>query len=621
MEAADWNSRIGHLIDCERRGAFHEAGQLMLDAPVAPDYEEQLRDIVALFGDRPECVLGVRQVLAWYVGANPESALARVIQARHTLRSGDPDIALAQYRSAKKRDRAVSDPELDALLAAAIGATVVPAAGKAAPTPVPAKKTSTPTPVPAKRSNPAPVPPKAEADPPPTAAQIAETPPSTPPREKRRPQPVPAKKEPSPAPLSEPATAPESNSVAESQAKPAEAPEVSATSADSTSAGGTESQLEPDKPLLVVGEGEIVHAHEKIPDSREKLSAIIVAVVVHLVIGITLGRFVVSQQRAQPPQITAIAPNQGEQNSIKRTEIRRIEPSAAPMASVQSQIVTSRAFSNITLPSFDKPVTSFDPIGLGEGFGTSMSLGMGKDGGSVSFFGAKTVSKKVIFVVDFSASMTGTRDELMRKELTRSVMGLPNGVQYQVICFSGPAWFAGQQVGESPSKVDQYFGNVVTDGTKKHIWYEGWDQSERHDGNGSSALYHYSGGESNLPRGNYITATRTTLKTTVEQIEKTPLVFGTDWRWPLMMAMNMKPDTIYFMTDGAFGTGDGVSPKQMVDSLLAFNRKNSNARINTVCMMVLQAKDELEQLANATRGEFTLVEADGTVKRARDLGN
>lgn len=597
----------------------------MLEAPVAPDDESQIRHIVALFGERPECILGVRQVIAWYVGANPESAVARVIQARHTLQSGDPEIALAQYRSARKRDRSVSDPELDALLAAAVGATVIPASSKVAPAPIPPKKTSTPSPVPAKRSVPVPVPPKAEA------AADPELRPRNERREKRRPQPVPPKKE-TEAPRVESEASQATETVLaetgpEAPIVPAhvsdEAEKVAPGKIDGDDAGvaGIEPAASPDQPLLIVGEGELVQAHQKTPDSREKLSAIIVAIVVHLIIGITLGKFVVSRQRAQPPQITAIAPNQGEQNSLKRTEIRRIEPSAAPMASVQSQIITSRAFSNITLPSFDKPVTSFDPVGLGEGFGTSMSLGMGKDGGSVSFFGAKTVSKKVIFVVDFSASMTGTRDELMRKELTRSVQGLPNGVQYQVICFSGPAWFVGQEVGNSPSKVDQFFGNVVKDGAKKLIWYEGWDQSERHSGNGSSALYHYSGGEANLPRGNYITATRTTLQKTVEQIEKTPLVFGTDWRWPLMMAMNMKPDTIYFMTDGAFGTGDGVSPKQMVENLLAYNRKNSNARINTVCMMVLQAREELEQLASATRGEFTLVEADGTVKRARDLDN
>ena len=85
------------------------------------------------------------------------------------------------------------------------------------------------------------------------------------------------------------------------------------------------------------------------------------------------------------------------------------------------------------------------------------------------------------------------------------------------------------------------------------------------------------------------------------------------------MAMNMEPDTIFFMTDGAFGTAKGVSKKEMIDDLLSYNRKKSKAKINTVCMMVLNARTELEQLADGTRGEFSLVEADGTVLRGRDL--
>jgi hypothetical protein len=191
-------------------------------------------------------------------------------------------------------------------------------------------------------------------------------------------------------------------------------------------------------------------------------------------------------------------------------------------------------------------------------------------------------------------------------------------VEYALIFFGGPAWFAGQKPGESGLE-GQWEANVVQDGSRRYVWYEGWSEKERHGGSRTSALYHYSLGEQNLPAGRYRKATESNLRQTVKHIEQTPLVFGTDWRWGLKMAMNMKPDNIFFMTDGAFGTGPGVTKEDMIRDLLDYNRKRGNSRINTVCMMVLQARKELEQLARESKGEFSLVLQDGSVVRGSDL--
>ena len=45
------------------------------------------------------------------------------------------------------------------------------------------------------------------------------------------------------------------------------------------------------------------------------------------------------------------------------------------------------------------------------------------------------------------------------------------------------------------------------------------------------------------------------------------------------------------------GTAVISSKEAMIQDLLEYNRKRGNARINTICMMVLQARQELEQLA------------------------
>jgi hypothetical protein len=187
--------------------------------------------------------------------------------------------------------------------------------------------------------------------------------------------------------------------------------------------------------------------------------------------------------------------------------------------------------------------------------------------------------------------------------------------------FSGPAWYAGGEVDRGGDKKDKYYNDLVTDGGKKFKWYAGWNEKGRKKpGPSGGSLFHYSeGDDEKLPTAEYIDGTRANIRKSLRHIEKTPLSWGTDWRSPLKMAMNMEPDTIYFMTDGAFGTAKGVSKKAMIDDLLAYNRKHGKAKINTICMMVLQARKELEQLAEGSRGEFTLVNQDGTEVRGKDL--
>lgn len=370
---------------------------------------------------------------------------------------------------------------------------------------------------------------------------------------------------------------------------------------------------------LIVGEGEKIQAARKASDAREKISAIAIAVLLHVVLIIAFIYAVVSMPRPNPPQISANAVANVDAEQMEQREIKKVKRAPVQTASAQMQVTTVTAASAVSMPEIQTTLSTFDPIGTGDSFGASMSFDMGEDGGMVSFFGAKSISKKVVFVVDYSASMGGAKDKLMRKELAKSIEALPNGVQYQLILFSGPAWYAGQETSRAAKYKDGNMAHIVKDGREEYVWYEGWSEKERHDGDGRSALYHYSGGEEKLPEGKYITATRANIRKTIRQIEETPLSFGTDWRWPLMMAMNMEPDTIYFMTDGAFGTGKGFSKKEMLDELLAYNQKKGRARINTICMMVLQARTELEQLADGSRGEFTLVLEDGTVVRGKEL--
>ena len=70
---------------------------------------------------------------------------------------------------------------------------------------------------------------------------------------------------------------------------------------------------------------------------------------------------------------------------------------------------------------------------------------------------------------------------------------------------------------------------------------------------------------------------------------------------------------VYFLTDGAVSNG-----QQAVDEIVALNKeKGKKAMINTIAMMQPRAEDLLGQLAKETGGEFTIVLADGTVKKGK----
>jgi len=386
-----------------------------------------------------------------------------------------------------------------------------------------------------------------------------------------------------------------------------------------------EEKLQPDPetpPVEFVGKtfmvalGKATRAQEKEPDDREKISALITAVVIHIVMLIVFYFIVISAAPINPPQITATSVHSLDEDSLSRERARKVKSEV--LATSRTNVLSASALSSITAPAMDVNVESTDLVGMGN-FGRSASFGKVKGGGgTVSFFGSDVRAKRVVFVVDFSASMLGDKEELMRRELSKSVKALPSSVEFALIFFSGPAWYAGQKVGRA-QVLDKFVANVVTERDKRYVWYEGWDEKGRHSGSGKTALYHFAEGPERLPPGRYMKASDTNIKNSLVIIEQTPLVFGTDWRWPLMMAMNMQPNAIYFMTDGAFGVGDGVTREEMVEGLLAYNRRHSNSKINTICMKVLTARGELEQLAKGSGGEFTLVQADGTVVRGDEL--
>ena len=171
--------------------------------------------------------------------------------------------------------------------------------------------------------------------------------------------------------------------------------------------------------------------------------------------------------------------------------------------------------------------------------------------------------------------------ELMKHELKRSVSALPFSVRYQIIFFSNTAWFAGQPRAKAAASFS--------------------GSTDPHD----------------LPTRPLVRATQSQKRKTMGYIDEATSGGGTNWRLPLKMAIKLKPDMIYFMTDGEIDSDNGKVP--VIEDVVDYNRKTSNSRINTICLMELKAYEKLQDLAGRTRGTVFLVKEDGTVLRGMQL--
>ncbi len=355
--------------------------------------------------------------------------------------------------------------------------------------------------------------------------------------------------------------------------------------------------------LVTVGEGltmgNIRQLQKGRKDTKEKVSAMAVAVLVHVLVFFVLGLIVIAVPRALPPQIVALAsPSDEVVPELEKKEVQKVtKPNPSTMSKVN--VLTVANSSAVAVPVMLDPVDTLEPIGMSDDFGMAMNFGA-QGAGNVSFFGSKAVANKVVIVVDSSASMnskgkTGlSKHELMKEELKKTIKGLSSGVQFQILFFSGPCWFVGEEVPSSRDKNDD--------------WHE-WEGKN---------FWHFKDGDpEELPVGKYRNATPGTVRKTMREIDETPATYGTDWRAPLQMAMMMEPDVIYFMTDGAVGKHPAKPP--VVEDVIKFNRRKSGAKINSICLMVPQATEMLRQLAEDSRGEFTLVLEDGTPLRGKEL--
>ena len=332
--------------------------------------------------------------------------------------------------------------------------------------------------------------------------------------------------------------------------------------------------------------------------------SITIALLVVVLLSLILFLFTIPGFFVANKTIVTYSARSVDEQELKRPEVTtqvQRKPSAPSLSSTRVLVSSSVSSVSIPVPEFDVAEPSIE-FGSGDDFGDGLFDEGGVDGtaGGTSFFGQTASANRVCYVIDYSKSMKNQgREDLMRKELVKSLRGLPTGTKYQMIFFAGPAWVAGSDVSDRHAQKN----SVITgkDG-KEYKWTS--PARNAHDWKPD--------GERQVPR--WIDATKPGLSKSRSLVKKTKLVFGTQWKDPLEMAleMNPPPQVIFFMTDGSAG-----SETARVAAKIARKAKLLGTRINCVAMMEPRAFKPMDEMAKVTGGSFTKVLAKGEVVKVR----
>jgi hypothetical protein len=324
-----------------------------------------------------------------------------------------------------------------------------------------------------------------------------------------------------------------------------------------------------------------------------RISSIAVSLLVVVLVALVLAFFALPAWiQTSPTIVTYIAERPDDTLEPTQKTQMRAKPTPSAPSQHMSKVIAANVQSPTAVPVPEAVVESPSvDFGDGDDFGNGWSGGGGFGEGGATFFGQQVKAQRIAYVIDYSQSMRGKRDQLMREELTRSIAGLSSGMEYQLIFFAGPAWIAGDVV----KITDGNRRGLVTSGRSEFEWItrggaHGWEVK----------------GKAQVPEWLAVSAVNS--KTSLEHIKETPLVWGTVWAPGIDMALSMDPppQIIYFMTDGLTG-GNAVKEAESI----AKRAKKARAIVNTVSLMEPKAREAMITLASLTGGAATLIDEKG----------
>ena len=284
----------------------------------------------------------------------------------------------------------------------------------------------------------------------------------------------------------------------------------------------------------------------------------------------------------------------GPNNSAPKKQEQRVRLMQRQKQAKPSQTFTfqAQAISDIVAPVVEietkdlSPAMALTPMGDVGNVRVDVDMSVLNKAFASNFMGVKSQANKILFIIDYSASMRG-RDKVMRYELCKAIDKLPAVGSVAVLFFSGPTWIAGQDANALHKNWEGSNGG-------------GWKPKEGHT----------------PERPKWMPVTPSNKKKLKEAVVSTPLTFGTVWdnsfEWAFYM--NPKPDVIYFMTDG--------NANKNLQGMEIIKSKKGKTKIYTIGYGApAGAKKPLEEIAAITGGKSKFVEMDQIRLMEKNIDN
>jgi hypothetical protein len=320
--------------------------------------------------------------------------------------------------------------------------------------------------------------------------------------------------------------------------------------------------------------------------NHKKSSALVVSIAIHSFFLIVALSFVAVKIIVKPEQIFEV-------KEVKRPTIklRKLQVPVKNMKKTQAPKLRKTIVARPKNIAVDIKMPEIVGVKGGTGYGRSGGLGGLGFSFNMNFFGLSSKAMShIVFIIDYSGSMKGEKEAIMRRELARVLSDLPEDTDFGMIFFAGPAWPAGK--GGSVVSSDW----VKTDGEDHSNTYrpKDWDRLQSVD---------------------YERATSARISRMIRVVESTPLSGGTVYDCPIYMALKMKPlpDKIFFITDGACSTERGiVSLRKMVDQLKAAGEK---IPVMHTIGFGISRNAQLEQMAALMGGESKFLTTEEYIRK------
>jgi hypothetical protein len=330
------------------------------------------------------------------------------------------------------------------------------------------------------------------------------------------------------------------------------------------------------------------------------LTSILISILVVVLVGLIMALILLPGLLFEHQTLVTYAANLEKEEKLDLKEMTpkvQRKPSAPSSSMAKVIASTTPSPTAIPVPEVRVPDPSVD-FGSGDDFGEGWGSGSGDGSGAggTTFFGQTSKADRIAYVIDYSASMKGEREKLMRKELSSSLDKLGYHTQYQMVFFAGPAWVGGNDVNSDKK-------TAKIKGARGHSFE--WKCT-------GGAHNWETKGKKQVPQ--WLEATDGQLSKSKKVVKETKLVWGTIWEPALEMALSMdpQPQVIYFMTDGSAGPKSGDTARR-----IGLKARTKGIIINTVAMMEPRAHQAMEELAERTGGSFTKVMPGGKVVKVR----